>query len=796
METAEKKKKIKKELPEIIIPKKAHIKVYWDDFPENNSYEGKKRIKVYFAKKYGIGEENINVVFRAKKRDKDGKEIQVEEGIIDNIMDVTYQRDLFKQWIDREKIDTKWDRIINLDDKVNEILNQRKDTDYRYRKWYINKIEIDNFLSFGETNVVDYNKLHGVNLVMSDPQNTGGKTTFSVDAIMFLFFGITTKTSKNEEIFNTFTTKNTLSVKGYINIDGQDYVINRSLNRKLKKDGSWGVTSSLEYLKILPDGSTEDQKGEARQQTEKIIVESIGTDNDFLTTIIATAENIESLIDSKPTERGKVFTKFIGLEVIEEKESIVKELSSEFRKKMKSNQYDLETLKNDITELKTSIVDTENDIISKSDTLEHINKELIKLQTTKDLLVEQKKEVDSKILKLNEKTIQSEIDQLTKKGQDLKKEIQTLKDNLNLIPEIDFNQEDYDDLMSEERKLSILVNVKESEVKSKKILIKQLEEGQVCPTCKRDLDDINNDDEIGNTKKVIEELDNEIISLNISIANYQSKIKEQKILKSKVDEKQKLELLIDKKDVEVGRLRNDYTEKTNLMKEFKSNESIIENNQKLQSEILMVESNLQIQNRDRDLTIRTINDWTNQIKQYHKDIETKEKIGETIKKEEEIDKIFTIYEKMIGKNGISKLIIKSVVPILNSEIEQLLDNVCDFGVELRVSDKNEIEFLIVRGEVIKNLSTGSGFERTIGSLALRTVLGRVSTLPKPNIIVFDEILGKVADENLTSLAQFFDKIKDYFDIIFLITHREHFKDLANQQITITKTNNISKFSFI
>lgn len=173
--TLEKPKKVKKEKKEIIIPQKAQIKVYWDDFPENNSYEGKKRIKAYFSKKYNIPEENINVVFRAKNKDINGKEVSIEEGVIDNIMDNNYQRELFKQWIDRENIQTDWDRLIKLDDKVNEILKTRKDTDYRYRRWYIKSIELNNFLSFGDDNIINYEKLNGINLVTSNPSNTGGK---------------------------------------------------------------------------------------------------------------------------------------------------------------------------------------------------------------------------------------------------------------------------------------------------------------------------------------------------------------------------------------------------------------------------------------------------------------------------------------------------------------------------------------------------------------------------------------------------------------------------------------------
>lgn len=795
-ETLEKSKKSKKSKKQIIIPNKAQIKVYWDDYPENNSYEGKKRVKSYFSNKYNIPEENINVVFRAKKRDKDGKEASIEEGVIDNIMDINYQRDLFKQWLEREKIEMDWDRLVKLDDKVNEILKTKKDTDYRYRRWFIKRIEMNNFLSFGEDNIVDYGKLNGVNLVTSNPTNTGGKTNFCVDSLLFLFFGTTTKTSKNEEIFNTFSDKNKVSVKGLINIDGQDYVIDRTLSRKEKKDGTWGVTTGLEYYKVLSDGSYEDLKGEARQQTEKIITESIGTDSDFLTTIIATGENIEDLVHTKPTERGKIFTKFIGLEVIEDKETIAKELSSDFRKKMKGNVYDIETLKNEISLHKENIKELKEKIDGEDQNLNGVNSKISELEEKKGEFLSRKQEVDPKILKLNEKTIQSEIDTITRKGKEIKSEVEQLTIRKDEIPDIEFDEDEYDELLKEEKDFSIKKNSLESELKSKSNLVKQLEEGKICPTCKRELEDVDHTEEINQIKNEIESINNQIKECQSAIDDLITQIKSTKEIKSKVDEKQKLDLLVSKKEVEMDRMRLELKEKNATLKEYNDNKVIIENNQKLQSEISIIESNISIKKRDRDNILVLIERYNNEISRNENNIDEKNKLIDLIKKEEEIDRIFGIYEKMVGKNGISKMVIKSVIPILNSEIEQLLDGLCDFSIELKVSEKNEIEFLIIRGDVVKNLSTGSGFEKTIGSLALRTILGRVSTLPKPNIIVFDEVLGKVSDENLPSLKTFFDKIRAYFDIILLITHREHFKELANQQIMINKEKNISKFSLV
>ena len=146
---------------------------------------------------------------------------------------------------------------------------------------------------------------------------------------------------------------------------------------------------------------------------------------------------------------------------------------------------------------------------------------------------------------------------------------------------------------------------------------------------------------------------------------------------------------------------------------------------------------------------------------------------------------------MIGKNGVSKLVLTSVIPIINYELDRLLDEVCDFHVQLEVNDKNEVDFIIIKNDVIKKLKTGSGLETTLASLALRSVLGRISTLPKPNIIVFDEVLGKVANVNLDQVKIFFDKIKKMYETIFLISHNLIVQDWADKIITIEKNNDVS-----
>jgi DNA repair exonuclease SbcCD ATPase subunit len=97
-------------------------------------------------------------------------------------------------------------------------------------------------------------------------------------------------------------------------------------------------------------------------------------------------------------------------------------------------------------------------------------------------------------------------------------------------------------------------------------------------------------------------------------------------------------------------------------------------------------------------------------------------------------------------------------------------------------------------QVEKSMSSGSGYERTIASLALRAVLSKICSLPKPNIMVMDEVFGKISNDNLEMVGEFFIKIKEYFERIFLITHNPLVNNWADNVVKIKKEDNISYVS--
>ena len=309
--------------------------------------------------------------------------------------------------------------------------------------------------------------------------------------------------------------------------------------------------------------------------------------------------------------------------------------------------------------------------------------------------------------------------------------------------------------------------------------------------CKRPLDGINHADHITENSIQIE-------SLQKLIVDYKNELdiigKELVILKQNkelTDEKDRLELKRDRSEVVINSLRNDLKSKNNDLSRYDLNTSAIELNRKLDIEISGINAKIQRQEGDRDILLGKIQKCKNDIELNNNQINDKNKIIEIIKKEDQIEKIYKIYIDMVGKRGINKLVLRSVIPIINFELHRLLDEVVDFDVELEINSKNDLDFMIVRDGIRNYLKSGSGLEKTASALALRCVLARISNLPKPNFIAFDEIFGKVANENLDYMKELFDKIKDMFDIVLLISHNPIIRDWSDNIITINKINNIS-----
>jgi DNA repair exonuclease SbcCD ATPase subunit len=768
------------------------IKVEWEDTPENLTQERIKRVKSYFEKKYNST--NVKIVTKIVSNVLHTQLRTLEA--TDSILDHQYQKNIVKEFVTENDLNVKWDLLNRLDDKVNAEVDKSNQNKVRYNKWFIKKVEFSNFLSFGEDNVIEFDNLDGITVIESTPRNFGGKSTATVDLLMFLFFNTTTKTKTNIEVFNKFSDKDEVKVKGYVTIDGENYIISRSVTRKKTKAGEYTVKSDLEFFKVSEDGTVSNLAGEQRRETETFISSAIGSQEDFLSTILTTGYNLEELIESKPTARGQILTKFLGLESLKQKEDICKEMYSDWSKKLVSNTYNVKDLEDTNVTLQESISNSENEIVRLTTFLEETEKSLKKLEEKRDEKLSSKNnDVDQELIRTNPTLLKGEIDALVLK----RNQSQSGADGVDVKePSTYYHEDQHKELKSEMSKLQGVEFALKYEKSEKEKLIKQLTEGIICPTCKRALDEVDHTDEIEEIKKQIEQIDKDLETNQTEFNVLKEQSDGLESLKNEFDNYERNKLRKARFELEVEQRQLEIDSKQAKLNNYDNNKKKLDENQRIDIEVTGLRTKIETANADIRVTNQSIERHNGNITSSTEKIGVNNELIKKIKSEEELIYVFKTYLTIFGKNGISKVIIKNMIPLLNQELYRLLSDSCYFTLELNINDKNELEFLMIDNEtrVVKPLSSGSGYERTISSLAIRSVLTKISSLPKPNIVVMDEVFGKIADDNLEMVGEFFKKIKNYFEHILVISHNPLIRNWSDNIIMVKKDDNISSVEFI
>jgi len=608
---------------------------------------------------------------------------------------------------------------------------------------------------------------------------------------MFLFFNKTTKTKTNSEIFNRFTEENEVFVKGYVTIDGDDYVIDRSLRRTKS-----AVTTKLEIYKLSPDGTVENLNGEQRRETEKFITAAIGSEEDFLSTILTTGYNLEELVESKPTARGQILTRFLGLETLKKKEEICKNIQTEWSRKLVSTQYNIVDLQTEIETYTEQITQSEEDIKTNETNLVLTEGNLKTLEVRRDeALSKRNTDIDQELIKTNPDQIRRDINDLTTQKQ-------TLLNNSKSVdvkePTQFYLEEAHEEVKSNLSNVVLSKRLLDEDIKRRETIIGQLEKGSICPTCNRALDQVDHTDEINKLKSELEG----IVKSREEILTNLSEITERELsysnLKKEYDEYERNKLKKAKFELEAEQKQNEIDKYQIKIDTYDRNKSKLEENQRIDGELIGIRTQIETSNANIRTYTTSIERLKNSIVTLKEKIETAKGLIQKINVENDTQTIFKIYLTIYGKNGISKVVLRNMVPLINQELYRLLVDSCYFILEMNINEKNEVEFNMIDTEtrVVKPLNSGSGYERTIASLAIRSVLTKISSLPKPNIVVMDEVFGKIADENLEMVGEFFKKIKSYFDHIFVISHNTLIRNWSDNLVMVKKDDNVSSIDFI
>lgn len=789
----------------INVSKKAKIHIHWNVTLYNYSEEAEKNIIAKASKKYGIPKNNIKVIPNYVMIDESGKKISITNDIIQNIQNPSFQVELFQKYLQINKIeDADFDLIRKIDADIN------TNIDYnvydKYRRYSVKWISWSNFLSYGKENFFDFTSLKDIVLLNGEPANQSGKTTFAIDLLHFLLFGKTEKVPTQNLIFNKHLSRETnVIVEGCLNIDGQDYIIKRTLSRPAieKRTKKSKVTQKVEYYRIIGSDKEElvdyvdNEQEENSIQTNKAIKEAIGREDDFDLIISVTESNLDDLIKKKESERGRLLSRWIGLLPLEEKDKIAREkFNSDIKPFLLSNRYNRETLKTECDAYNIEIKDLrENNkrLLSENKLVE---KEIEKYESTKNNLLLAKQTIDENIAKIDIITLKKKIEEITNLGKSKKNALEEIEIELKQIGNIDFSINEYDELVEKRASEVARKGVIGEQYKNIKHNIEHLQKSEFCPTCGRKLENVDNTDKI----KELQEEEKRIIEngkkSNILIEEYNKKIESLKTKRELYTKANELKVKKSALEVNLGNLRNELLEKISIHDSYNKNSEAIDKNNKLDIEIRNTEQHLKVKRQEKDNNNWQLNSNEATIKNDLKEIEQRKKIIDQLTDEEIKVKNWKIYLQLVGKDGISKMVLRDVLPVVNAKINMLLSDVCDFDVVVEINEKNDINFCMIKDNVKSDLTSGSGFEKTASSMALRAVLGSLSTMPKPNFIVLDEVYGRVAKENLENVHNLINKVCEDYDFVITVSHLDTVKDWADTTITVLKEDNISKLSVI
>ena len=341
--------------------------------------EQEKSIIAKIAKKYNVPPAKVR--FTTKKVYPDGeavKDTALNAEMINNIKDPKFQQELFKQYIEQNGVkEYNWEEILNIDSRVNSLINY--DTYEKSRRFVLRYAKWSNFLSYGKDNFFDFTKLSGLVHLKGDPANKSGKSTFAYDLIHFALFGKTRsgKADKFSEMFNNYLPdERELSVEIGITIDGENYIIRRTLTKPDPKKKTKTIGNSVAYFRVNGDGTSEElndadnMQGVSTTKTTKAIKEAIGSEEDFDRIISANAKDLDELISMKDTDRGRVLSRWIGLLPLEDKEVKAKDMWAKTCVGRLCDVYNRESLKSEIESLteenQASALTIENNKIKKS----------------------------------------------------------------------------------------------------------------------------------------------------------------------------------------------------------------------------------------------------------------------------------------------------------------------------------------------------------------------------------------------------------------------------------------------
>ena len=731
-----------------------------------------------------------------------------------NIRDVEWQNKVITDYLADEYAldDDLLDTIRHINRKVHSKLPTTTLT--RNITWTPKNFKFSNMFSYGENNEIDFTNMTGVHGLFAP--NAAGKSTL-LDALAFCCFDKCSRTKKAVHVLNN--KKSRFECLFEFELGKYTYYI----ERKAKKQSNDHVKLNVNFWRVDPDGNEENLNGDQRDSTNKNIRQYLGSYEDFVLTALSLQNNNTGFIDKTQRERKDLLSQFLDIDIFEQQYLIGHEdirdtaaLIREYKRKDFSSDlsYAVDTImqhtgsyeqmkldKSDHEQMKTGLNDiifvmtgelksVDNtlpepaDIILEMEQLQSTLKEYESNKVQKIELIESRKalisDIQQKIGKVDNTIILSQI-----------QEIKTYKETLVQL---------HNDL-----------EVIQLKIQHAEKMVSKLDKHEWDPECKFCMANpwLHETNDVASLLPSLIDTEQQI---HFDIDHY-NKLYEQLVNNDKPQQKldllQSLELEVNRHNKSLVTMEHDlesYTwdietinhnfhdSKDRLLKSKKQKDNIEFNKTK---NVAIYEIREEIETVSSELTAIDSNllNTSGKLKMAEMAREDASNSITRLKDLEQQYQGYEYYQKAVNRDGVPYHLISKALPQIESEINNILNQVVEFTMVLHTDGKNINAEIVYDDDNHWPLELTSGMEKFISSLAIRTSLINVSNLPRPNFLAIDEGFGVLDSENLNSMYRLFDYLKSQFGFIMCISHIDAMRDIVDKLIEIKKVDGYSEIAY-
>tara|TARA_B100001057_G_scaffold498753_1_gene606904 strand:- start:431 stop:3031 length:2601 start_codon:yes stop_codon:yes gene_type:complete len=787
------------------LPNKARlrVKVY------NTTATETKEIIADIRKRTSISDLNVtrcDAISEAKKFDRDNK---FDFG---DISLVQVQNDLIEDYLRRN--------FVVDDDQIQTALDINKETNEKLVVkevlkncvWKPKKFEFGNMFSYGDGNVVDFSNMKSVMGLFAS--NASGKSSV-MSALSFCLFDKCDRAFKAAHVLNTQT--ESFYCKLNFEISGINYHIDRTATTKKNGD----VTVVVDFWKTNENGETVSLNGEQRAGTNAIIRDHVGSYEDFVLTTLSLQNNNAIFIDKSQSERKDLLAQFMGIDTFDQLHTTASEDIKEINALLKRfNREDFDETLAGVNEKLNNVNEQYQTQDSKTNIALLEQKKLNKKLADKNAKFkncsfdEDSVDIDKLIFEKKNLNERLEVANDNRESESLRKKELVDKKSQQVIELSKLNdvEENYIDALKIKENITLVekdLAVLRTSVNAKLDKLKHYDCHEYDPKCKFCVTNSKNliesaeqtKEELDKDKAAADQLVTQKNKLSHKLNEYNDIEMQYQRLGQLKNENSQISYEINEADSRVlalgsmiESLEKDVVINENNIKAYYECKDIIEFNKKIQLEVDEIKTKLITVNEVANLENEKLQTLFGEVKIAEKEHEDVVASIEEAKGYERKKRGYELYLDAVKRDGISYELISKTIPSIESEVNNILSQIVDFGMQLEMDGKH-IYSKITYEDRHWPLEMCSGMERFISSIAMRVALINVSSLPRSNFLVIDEGWGSLDGDNISSVFNLFTYLKGQFEFIMVISHLDVMRDMVDEIIEIQKEGSFSKIKY-